>query len=113
QRTWNNSSGPGTLPLAFKIPRELLPIKLDGATFRLDIGGPNTVVDVLVERGDNLASLIKKKAHNGLIEVSVPANDLKVNATGEVLVVVRVEYLNPDERTLWQIRSVSLEVQGT
>ena len=113
QRIWNNTSGPGTLPLSFQIPRELLPIKLDGATFRLDIGGPNTVVEVLVERDGTLAALIKKESYDGLIEVAVPAGDLKVSATGEVLIVVRVGYMNPEERTLWQIRSVSLEVQGT
>ena len=112
QRAWNNSSGPGTLPLSFQIPKELVPLKTEAGRFRLDISAPNTVVEVLVDRDGTLAALATQQSPEGLIELDVPVGDLKVSNSGELMIIVRVKYLNPADRSLWQIRRVSLEVQG-
>ncbi len=113
QRTWNSSSGPGALPLAFRLPRELLPFKAEAARFRLDISGPGTTVEVLVDRQGTAVPLLTRQSPEGLIELDLPAGDLAVSADGDLLVIVRVRHMNAADRTLWQVRSVSLEVKGT
>jgi hypothetical protein len=109
---WNASSVPGTLPLTFRVPQELLPLTVEKAKFTLDINGPGTAVEVLLDKGGNLTTIDKRSSPGGVIELDLPAADVQPNERGEILVIFRITYLNAGERTLWRVREAKLEVKG-
>jgi hypothetical protein len=109
---WNASSVPGTLPLAFQLPAALLPMSVEKAKFTLDFTGPGATVEVLIERGGNLQSLLKVSNPSAALVVDLPADGIQSNAQGEIMVLFRVSYINPAERTLWRVKEAKLEVRG-
>lgn len=112
QRAWNASSVPGMLPLAFRVPQALLPLRITKARFTLDITAPNASVEILVDRGGKLTTIQTLSAPNGATTIDLPAENVQPNATGEIIAGFRVNYINPAERTLWQVNDARLEIHG-
>ena len=112
QRTWNASSVPGTLPLAFRVPAALLPLRVEKASFTLDITAPNANVEILVDHGGKLASVKVLQSPSGATAIDLPAGDAQPGPSGEIIVVFRVNYINAADRTLWQLNDARLEVKG-
>jgi len=112
-RQWNSSNIPGTLPLAFRVPAAVLPMKVTGATFTLDVSAANVGVEVLALRGENPVMLKKLDGATAAFTVEIPAENAQPDENGEIYLIVRLTYPpSTVERAMWRVRRAMLEIKG-
>lgn len=124
RRTWttNTSTTASTSLLRFEVPRELLPLAVDGAKLTLNISAPLRDVEISSGRPDSLSHVWSKSSPVGTFEIPYSGETAcLLDDDGGLNVALKIGTVQLDELDEteagtqdrnWQVQWIQLEIQG-
>ncbi|MAE63671.1 MAG: hypothetical protein CMJ18_05315 [Phycisphaeraceae bacterium] len=112
QRKWIQSRDASLVVLRFSLPASVLPLKMDGGLWMVDVDAPGRTVEAFRYAGSERVPLKAGVRSIGPTEIDLASESVSADDDGSVYLALRIGP-HPEMTAKWQINDVSLRVSGT